>query len=395
MNDGGYTLWVGGGIVRSTFGSSKNEISAAGCKWQYGLISGTQLAGENIHALTHFPNLPWPKGPFISRALPGSINEGIKTTVAPFINIPKLRLRTIRRAYSVGLDKILSEHGLPKAAVFYNIWFHTDDVFNRLKRELKIPCIVIAADYPDRTRYGYLFENALKRSDGGVYLSWQRFDQSQKKYKLHLDGGITKIRTLQTKDRTETARNIGKPVILTYSGSYHKYCGIDRLIQFFKSIEDPHLRLHLTGKCDNERLLKLFRSDPRIHFFGFVTEKMLAKLQSETFAFVNFYLPDDGSTSGKFPSKILEYMSFGKPVLSTETAGVAPEYNKFVSFFDANNPSSFQSALHNLRTLAPEKNADQQQKVFKFLKINKAWSIQGRRLQKFIDNVIISGKQNK
>ena len=39
-----------------------------------------------------------------------------------------------------------------------------------------------------------------------------------------------------------------------------------------------------------------------------------------------------------FPSKILEYLSYCKPVISTWTYGLSPEYRKVLNVVDSDNP---------------------------------------------------------
>jgi len=66
--------------------------------------------------------------------------------------------------------------------------------------------------------------------------------------------------------------------------------------------------------------------DSRIKIKGFVDSKELNQLASATFAFVNprpnSFLPNKLN----YPSKLLHYLAFGKPVISTFTDGVSPDY---------------------------------------------------------------------
>jgi len=70
--------------------------------------------------------------------------------------------------------------------------------------------------------------------------------------------------------------------------------------------------------------------------------------RQNAFAFVNPRPVNIRMGETNFPSKILEYLSYCKPILSTKSPGLAPYYDNLLFYYDENDIFSLERALNNL-----------------------------------------------
>lgn len=114
---------------------------------------------------------------------------------------------------------------------------------------------------------------------------------------------------------------------IMYAGTLHKNFGIDKLIYAFKQLEDPDLQLWIFGFGDmvNE-IKKEIIIDNRIKFFGMRPWEEVFEYEKRATLLVNPRFSKDEYTKYSFPSKTMEYMLSGTPVLMTKLKGIENEY---------------------------------------------------------------------
>ncbi|WP_127579957.1 glycosyltransferase [Paenibacillus koleovorans] len=124
--------------------------------------------------------------------------------------------------------------------------------------------------------------------------------------------------------------------VLMYSGMIERKYGLDLLIKAFKEIDDPNLELWITGGGnDVEYLIEAATKDPRIIFYGFLpSRKDVLIKQSQATMLINMRLPSEIASAYCFPSKLLEYMASGVPVLTFRLEGIPEEYFEHLLVFE-------------------------------------------------------------
>ena len=102
-----------------------------------------------------------------------------------------------------------------------------------------------------------------------------------------------------------------------FGGSLQDKYGIYELVEAFKNIEDPSLRLLICGHhADNERLAKAIDPDQRILNLGILSNKKTIQLEMNALANVDPRPFSEDLDRFSIPSKTLEYMAMGRPVIS-------------------------------------------------------------------------------
>lgn len=123
--------------------------------------------------------------------------------------------------------------------------------------------------------------------------------------------------------------------IIVYAGSFDERFGILKLINAFKMVEDKDARLQIFGRGDSEsEIIELIKGDNRIYFGGMILNKDVMKIESKATLLVNPRPSDEELTKYSFPSKTMEYMSTGTPVLMTKLKGIPEEYYKYAFTFE-------------------------------------------------------------
>ena len=127
----------------------------------------------------------------------------------------------------------------------------------------------------------------------------------------------------------------GTERILIYAGAIVEKYGIKNLIEAFMKLEDPDVRLHIYGGGDMaEAIPEFLIIDNRIKYMGVVPNDQVVDRLTEAVLLVNPRPTNEEFTKFSFPSKNMEYMASGTPLVTTVLPGMPKEYHQFVYLFN-------------------------------------------------------------
>lgn len=119
----------------------------------------------------------------------------------------------------------------------------------------------------------------------------------------------------------------GQPRILLYTGVLEEYAGIRFLVDAFMKVKGNDIQLIICGSGSDEAYVRNAKaSDPRIDFRGRVDREEAVKLQQECTLLINPRQPNGGITKYSFPSKTMEYMTSGIPMIGYHLEGIPEDY---------------------------------------------------------------------
>lgn len=175
--------------------------------------------------------------------------------------------------------------------------------------------------------------------------------------------------------------------ILIYAGALFEKYGVKKLIDAFMRVDDPAARLHIYGSGEMAKdMPDYIKKDNRIAYFGMVENQIVVQKQLEATLLVNPRPSDEEFTKYSFPSKNLEYMVSGTPILTTQLPGMPMEYNTFVYRFDDESVDGMACTLKTLLSRPKEELHEFGQRAKQFVLTHKANSMQAKRvLSLFID----------
>ena len=139
-----------------------------------------------------------------------------------------------------------------------------------------------------------------------------------------------------------------------YSGALFKKYGVENLVRAFTEIPGDW-ELWLFGYGDFVPFLADYqKNDPRLKYFGNIDNEIVLFYQRQAKLLVNPRFTNEEFTKFSFPSKLLEYMSSGTPVLTTRLAGISTQYDPFLFYIQDESILGMKNALIQCLTTSQE-----------------------------------------
>lgn len=136
-----------------------------------------------------------------------------------------------------------------------------------------------------------------------------------------------------------------KKIVLYAGGLYEKF-GINNLIQAANEIRNIDFELHLYGEgpCINY-INEVNKINKNIKYRGVTSVDNIKMAEREATLLVNPRPCEEEYTKYSFPSKTLEYMSSGRPVLTTKLKGIPDDYYHYLYTIENNDVQTIKEAL--------------------------------------------------
>ena len=173
------------------------------------------------------------------------------------------------------------------------------------------------------------------------------------------------------KDELEDVEKLPDKTIL-YSGGIQTRYGVFDLMEAVHLCEEKDLRLILCGPCiEMKKLNQYVSSDDRIEYRGVLSTKEVRLLQKQVMLLVNPRHSTEDFTKYSFPSKTLEYMASGTPVLMCPLPSIPEEYKQYLFLFDDETISGFSRTINRICNLNKSKLLEKGKAASDFIKNKK------------------------
>ncbi len=292
-----------------------------------------------------------------------------------YCNLTLWKKRSIRQNLKKKVLSWMERHQQEKTVLFL---YTLDNAFLEVSRiaKKKYPQLHVCAIVPDLPAFTNIDKGGsciyalwtkwnaaavrknIKWADSFVFLTRAMKDYFEvKKPFLVMEGLVSSRQTFETAAEETQEEGI---CTITYTGTFTKKYGIMDLVDAFSLLPDPDLRLVLCGSGEMEaEVRKRAEEDPRILYYGAVSHREAIKLQQQAAILVNPRKAGEEFTKYSFPSKIMEYMVSGRPVLCFKLPGMPEEYDPYLNYFEGETPE--QMAREMLRLCRSGKDKLQQQ----------------------------------
>lgn len=118
---------------------------------------------------------------------------------------------------------------------------------------------------------------------------------------------------------------------LLYTGTLEEFAGVKLLVDAFLKTKGKDFKLDICGSGAMAAYIKAkAEEDSRIIFHGRVTRSMALKMQKEAKFLINPRQPNGGITKYSFPSKTMEYLASGTPMIGYMLEGFPEEYKQHI-----------------------------------------------------------------
>ncbi len=205
-------------------------------------------------------------------------------------------------------------------------------------KKRRIPLIYIVTDIPEFQRGRFLKrinDKIIAGADGFIFLTEQmneKVNPYKKPYIVlegHADGSLTDV------SENERYEFIDGRKIVIYAGSIQKLYGIQNLVEGFIKADIENAELHIYGDGDyREELIALCKNNSSVRYMGLKPNEEIVYEEQRAALLVNPRPSAPEYTKYSFPSKNMEYMASGTPVMTTKLPGMPKEYYPFVNIIE-------------------------------------------------------------
>lgn len=273
----------------------------------------------------------------------------------------------------------------------------------RLNSGIEVCCII--ADLPEfssaRTLHGIkkLFNDYETKKSNSLYRYVDRFvlltDQMAKKLNIRVPytvmEGIAPDESVEV-DETAANRFSGKRYVL-YTGTLNYEFGIGTLLDAFNKISDPDLLLVICGFGEAEKAISESQ-DKRIIYLGKVDRREALALQRGATVLVNPRQNNEEFTKYSFPSKTMEYLSSGVPVVAYKLDGIPDEYDSYLNYVPDNSAEALADTIERICAADDKERKAMGERARKFVAEEKNAVKQAAGILEFISRDFSADKTN-
>ncbi len=379
-------IWLGVGELNPST-HCKSYDSPAAIFWQRELIHSFNRNKLGIISLSHLVFPRWPKGPLkiqggLSRS--SKNNENIYYSNVEYINFPiqKLKNNQLITGYINQLKQAINQHGIPKLIIAYNGFPFTFAVAEYAKKKWGLKTIIIIADQPPRGFFKSVeqFENLLSSLDGCIFLSWHYYNQMKSAVTaFHFEGGVSNG-DVDQEINSIIPRVHGKRIIM-FCGSYGKHAGLDSLLAAARLLRSSDVEIWIAGGLSqsNQRIGEV---PDNVVNLGYLTQSELDRRMKIADIFVSPNSTSYSPNNNNFPSKILLYLKYAKPIICTWTEGLSPDYRDVLSVVERDTPTAIANKIEEVLAWDSIKYLERCAQMRKFAN-SRSWIKQSELLMKW------------
>lgn len=160
---------------------------------------------------------------------------------------------------------------------------------------------------------------------------------------------------LSMADVENTLEGKAEKKVCLYAGSLMKIYGIGNLVEGFAKADVPNTELHIYGTGDYlEEIQKLSKTHENVKYMGVAPNSEIVKAEIRATLLVNPRPSGEDYTKYSFPSKNMEYMASGTPVLTTKLPGMPADHLEHVYLLEDESAGGIAVALRDLLTRPAE-----------------------------------------
>lgn len=180
---------------------------------------------------------------------------------------------------------------------------------------------------------------------------------------------------------------------ITYTGAIQRIYGLDNLAKGFMMTKEQGALLDIYGGGDMaDTLNEYHQKDPRVIYHGTVPIEEAVQAQLQSFLLVNPRPTVEAFTKYSFPSKTMEYMVSGVPLLTTRLPGIPKDYDPYVCFIEREDAEGICNALEKALSMSEAGNIRFGQRAKRFVLENKNNVAQSKRILDFMDSCTNNSK---
>lgn len=373
---------------------------AAG-KFESGLLFGLKnKLHDDLEIITAEPNYSYPKGPLLAKGGIYKVNEKLCVKKAAYINLPILKHISLainlffklvawtmknkkeqRRTISYNLDtpilQVLTwfqKFGVGYYPVICDLPFYDEVYKGRKGVKSKLSQMAYKAQF----KY-------INKTSGSIILNENIEIDYKLKNCLLVEGGVSK-----NDKKIHSSGNNNNKFVIQYCGSIDLFHGSDKLCQLAEMLDKDMFEIVVCGRgVNSESLRQTAERCPVLKYEGVVSQERLMEIQQSADLLIIPHPTSLRQLRYQFPSKLMEYMLNGVPVLMTPLSGLPREYSQHVFTSESDSTEDFYKKIINISKMEKSELRNRANKAKEFVCREKNWNVQAERIVCFLGKVNI------
>lgn len=268
-----------------------------------------------------------------------------------FINLPLIKHFFRERGIKKWIRKWIKDGENKKVIIAYAMTssFVNSLVYAKQLDPNIITCLIIP-DLPQYMNFGkrnWLWSKIKKNSTEELYEKIKKIDgfvlfsKFMKEY-LHPSNTITIEGIVSNNSEFNVSKKLEDDTkIFLYAGGLNEQYGVKNLVDSFTNLSQKsqkNFRLILCGSGDlNDYIKDKSAEDSRIIYKGLVSHDEVEELQRACHVLINPRDDREEFVKYSFPSKNLEYMATGRPLMAYKLPSIPDEYDPYIYYINGKN----------------------------------------------------------
>lgn len=363
----------------------KLSISQAGARWSLGLVNALRNQGHYVAVISHCPEQMWPRGKVFWQNNDAKWFCDSECHRIAYPNIPILRDIWANTSYALQVKRACKRTKFD-AFLCYNTIVPCHVAAMKAAKDIGVKCypIILDGDDPNKDNWKALLTNN-KYADGIVFLSyWLKEHYPEGTVRggripvYHLDGGSDDFYGGQPAAWTGEHR-----FTVAHTGSLNPKRELAFIAKMLKVYKDSDTRFVFTGKIDKNLVLDKVGHDPRVEVKGMVDVDELKRICANVDVFISARSP----SIVDFPSKLPNYLAWGRPVVATWIESLSPDYRDLLFVADGNTPEGMANQLEKVKALTLDQRTEVFEKISVWFRAKKTWDAQAKGLTDWIASI--------
>lgn len=174
-----------------------------------------------------------------------------------------------------------------------------------------------------------------------------------------------------------------------YAGGLSAAYGVGRLVDAVRALNRDDVTLSCFGRGELEDwITRVAEADQRIDPPRLVSREQLLAEYAQSDLLVQPRPVDQDFVRFSFPSKLLEYLASGIPVLSTRLPGIPADYEDHVHWADDDSTEGLQAALARVLSIPKDERERRAARARDFIRTTRGYEAQGKRLTRFLAKLV-------
>ena len=393
-----------GALVPDTTEYQNIAFTRSGNMAQEGIVNGLYKQGVNLTVFSLRPIASFPKDKilFCGRKVI-EYRKSLNIILIPFVNLIVLKtvLGAIYEFFAL-IKWAIKNRNNERCIIVYNTYTPPLPFVYWIGKITNSKSVAILYDLgmpPKQSRYSrfiktiyrgveFFAKRYIPRLDGRIVINEAiARDYAPGKHYILVDGGIgnnilTRLFNLKVGLRK-------KETIFLIAGTLSPSNGTRMIKEAMLLNKNPNIKVWFAGKGrELDYVKQLTKEDSRIEYKGMLNLNQLFELYKKIDVLMNLRVTADDELY-LFPSKILEYLTVGKFVLTTSTAHIESEYGKFCSILDDNSPQTLALMMEKITNMSSSELIEKGIKSRKFMIETHTWDQQSLKILNYINNNVL------